>query len=592
MIQVLDKSISDKIAAGEVVERPLSIVKELLENSIDAGADSIVVEIRQGGKRYIRISDNGSGIDPYEIELAFARHATSKISKEEDLYAIHTLGFRGEALSSIAAVSKIEVLTRTLDSATGAKVQLEGGVVTEIQPAGCPLGTTMVVTDLFYNTPARLKFMKGDSSESTPIIEFVSQMALAYSHIKFRLINNDQMVFSSNGVGDAVQTIATLYGQETAENLKYFSHLEGSASVEGYVSNLNISRPNRRYQVFFVNGRAIDSRLLQESVSKAYEERLPIGRHPAAFLFLKVPPEELDVNIHPNKLQVKFREEEDISKMLIEGIRKALKTLETVPTVETQKSFVTQPAAITYCFHGERKADEIPASLDEQTTLKQFLAKTRREEAGEKESLVAEKTETMKRDLPISISDISIIDMVFATFILGKDEENLYLVDQHAAHERVFYEALTANYGKKEMMTQSLITPLVLDKPRIIAHLTLQIKEELHRLGFDAEEFGNSSFIIKAIPAFISLDQGETFVREYLDTVTPNSNYEDENTRRMLMTRACKSAVKAQDKLSLEEARALLKDLAQCENPYNCPHGRPVFIKLSLYEIKRMFKRV
>lgn len=610
MIQLLDKSISDKIAAGEVVERPLSIVKELLENSIDAGADSILVEIRQGGKKSIKVSDNGTGIDPYEIELAFARHATSKIAREEDLYAIKTLGFRGEALSSIAAVSKVEVLTRTADSATGAKVSLEGGVITDIQPVGCPLGTTMVVTDLFFNTPARLKFMKGDSSESTPIIEFVSQMALAYSHIKFRLINNDQMVFSSNGEGDVIQTIATLYGKETAENLVYFSQSEGNGFVDGYVSNLNISKPNRRYQVFFVNGRAVESRVLQESISKAYDERLPNGRHPAAFLFLKVPPEEIDVNIHPNKLQVKFREEEDVAKGVIAGIQKAMRTLETVPKVALAQPLQptipsseivapsTQPAAISYEFgkKQERKTnidqEKTAESVEEQTTLKEFLAKTRKESFRVEEARVGEKLEQPIKDVPVSMEDLSVIDILFSTYILAKDEENLYLVDQHAAHERVFYEALTANYGKEEMVTQSLITPIVLDRPRIISHLTMEIKEELHRLGFDAEEFGNSSFIIKTLPAFISLEQGETFLREYLDTVTPNSNYKDENSRRILMTKACKSAVKAQDRLSKEEARALIKDLSKCENPYNCPHGRPVFIKLSLYEIQRMFKRV
>jgi len=592
MIQLLEKHVSDKIAAGEVVERPLSIVKELVENSIDAGADSLVVEIKQGGKQYIRVTDNGTGIDPLEIELAFTRHATSKITSEEDLASIHSLGFRGEALSSIAAVSRVEIITKTKDSVSGAKVKMSAGIVTSIEPVGCGEGTTIIVTDLFYNTPARLKFMKADGSESTPIIEFVSQIALAYPHIKFRLISNDKMIFSSTGTGERIQTIALLYGKEVSSNLMAVKYQDGSLAVEGFISNLNVSRPSRRYQIFFVNGRVVDNKTVQEGLSKAYEDKLITGRHPIAFLFLRVPPEEIDVNIHPNKLQVKFQKEEDVFNAVTNSVNQSLNTMEAVPKV-VRETF--RPGAISF-------PPNIEIKKEEQTSIRDFLAKARQVAHQEpvsriqeaetiSRSIYNEKTEGYIKEEP-KIGELSVIGIIFATYILAKDEDCLYLIDQHAAHERVFYEELMGKYGKEEVPQQSLLTPFIVNRPRTLADLTHQIKEELHNLGFDAEEFGNNSYIVKSIPAFLPLKEAEAFVREYLDTVTPGVDYENKGDKNRIIVKACKSAVKAKDTLEAEEVSALLEELEKCDNPFNCPHGRPIFIKLSIYDIERMFKRV
>ncbi len=604
MIRILDKNVSDKIAAGEVVERPLSIVKELVENSIDAGADSIVVEIKQGGKQYIRVSDNGSGIDPFEIELAFTRHATSKITEAEDLQSIRTLGFRGEALSSIVAVSRTEVITKTKDSVSGAKVTIEGSVIKNIEPAGCPDGTTIIVTDLFYNTPARQRFMKSDSAESTPIIEFISHVALAYGDIKFRLINNDQILFSSDGKGKRLNTIAVVYGKEIAENLLPLNAEGEKIKLEGYVSSLQISKPTRRNQVFFVNGRIVENKLLQEAVSQAYEDKTLSGRFPVVYLFLDLDPEDLDVNIHPNKLAVKFRDDTNVFDFVSDAIRDALRTIEAVPKAipkgysgyERKFSFqeTTEPPVI--------KASE------EQTNIKDFLAKAREmanridltETIMEPELIQAEtygapmnvNREIVKKKDEVDLSQLEIIDTIFGTYILAKYEESMFIIDQHAAHERVFYETFMKHYDTNAGMTQPVLTPLLIDKPRTLSDLNDIIKSELLKMGFTVEEFGNQSYIIKTIPLFMNLSEGEHFVKDYLASITPDMDYRNENRRKQIMSRSCKNAVKARDHITLEEAKALMQDLSKCDNPYTCPHGRPTLIKLSLYDIERMFKRI
>lgn len=592
MIQILEKHVSDKIAAGEVVERPLSIVKELLENSIDAGADSLVVEIKQGGKLYIRVTDNGSGIDSNEIELAFTRHGTSKIISEDDLIAIGTLGFRGEALSSIAAVSRVEIISKTKGAPYGSKVEIQGGTVTSVEPVGCGEGTTIIISDLFYNTPARLKFLKSDGAESTPIIEFVSHLALAYPNIKIRLINNDKMVFSSTGTGERLQTIAVLYGKEVSSNLMPIKYQDDSVAIEGYISNLNISRPNRRYHIYFVNGRVVENKTIQEALTKAYEDKLIVGRYPLAFIFIQVPAEEIDVNIHPNKLQVKFQKEGEVYNGVINSVNQALKTMEAVPQVLTQS---LRPSAISF-------PPEITIKKEEQTSIRDFLAKARRttqeepvsginETATISKNIYKEKHDSYIKDEP-RIGELSVIGSVFASYILASDEDCLYLIDQHAAHERIFYEELIKKYHEGEVNQQLLLTPFILDCPRTLVDLSQKIIEELHSLGFEMEEFGNNSYLVKSIPVTLSLKEAEAFVREYLDTLTPDVNYENQDDKDKIIMKACKSAVKAKDALEAEEIKALLVDLEKCENPFNCPHGRPVFVKLSIYDIERMFKRV
>ena len=330
MIRLLDKSVSDKIAAGEVIERPISIVKELVENALDAGADSVVIEIKNGGKSYIRITDNGCGIPCEEAETAFLRHATSKIETASDLDAVDTLGFRGEALASIAAVTRTELVTKTADSKTGVRLVLHGGSVIASEQIGCPDGTTIVVTDLFYNTPARLKFMKTDSSESGLIIDFISQMALAYKNVKFRLINNGKILFSTLGDGNRLNTILRVYNDVDARNMVPVSYSEGGLQIEGNISTPAFSKTTRGSQIYFVNGRVVSSKVIERGVTAGYKERLFEGRYPVVYLFLRVDPHTIDVNIHPNKREVRFDDEGAVTDFISRAIKNALATKDAV----------------------------------------------------------------------------------------------------------------------------------------------------------------------------------------------------------------------------------------------------------------------
>ncbi|MDO4552385.1 MAG: DNA mismatch repair endonuclease MutL, partial [Bacillota bacterium] len=339
----LAKEIADKIAAGEVVERPLSVVKELVENAVDAGASSIVVEIRNGGKTYIRVTDDGFGIPADELETAFLRHATSKIRSAEDLERIQTLGFRGEALASIAAVSRVEVVTKTADARLGMRVKFEGSQLTEKGEVGCPDGSTFVVTDLFYNTPARLKFMKKEAAESSLIIDFISKMALAYPHIRFRMINGDSVLFSTNGKGNLYQNILTIFSRDLADHLLSAEAEKEGMTLQAWLSPPENSRSNRKYQIFFVNGRWVNSRLLEAAVKDAYAEKMPEGRHPVAFLFLEMDPARLDVNIHPNKKEVRFDHEGEVRVFISEALRRALHSQNAVGQLKGKWMFRERP---------------------------------------------------------------------------------------------------------------------------------------------------------------------------------------------------------------------------------------------------------
>ena len=344
MIKVLDKKTADKIAAGEVVERPLSIIKELVENSLDAGADNLVIEIKNGGKSYIRVTDNGCGIAPEECEKAFLRHATSKIEKVEDLDSIYTLGFRGEALASIAAVSKVELITKTVDNKVGRRVEIHGGDILENASNGCPDGTTFIVRDLFYNTPARLKFLKKDSTEASAVIDFVTHMALAYPKVRFRMISNDKILFATNGKGDRLNTIMTLTSKILTDQLIPFDYENQGVTVEGYVSGPGESKKNRKNQVFFVNGRNVDSKIIEKGINLAYMDRLFEGRFPICYLFINVSADTMDVNIHPNKKEVRFFNEQLITDSVKEGIIKALNSKLHVPHIRKAEEVKMEPA--------------------------------------------------------------------------------------------------------------------------------------------------------------------------------------------------------------------------------------------------------
>ncbi|MDO5302586.1 MAG: DNA mismatch repair endonuclease MutL [Clostridia bacterium] len=613
MIRVLDKIVADKIAAGEVIERPISIVKELVENSIDSGADSIIVEIKKGGKTYIRVTDNGCGIPDDEAETAFLRHATSKITTAKDLDAIETLGFRGEALASIAAVTHTELITKTAESKSGVRLLIHGGEVISNGKTGCPDGTTFVITDLFYNTPARLKFMKSDSAESSQIIEFMSMIALAFPQIRFRFINNGNIVFSTTGQGDLLSTILSVYKLSEYKDLVPVDFSSFGNRVTGYISKPSLSRTSRRNQVFFVNGRVVSSKVIEKGVNEGYKERLFEGRFPVCFLFIHTNPEKLDVNIHPNKKEVRFDDEHEIINLVSAGIVNALLRNSAVIEAKAKdvKNYEPQVKAIvqTQATADMPKADAPkivepaepvenvkkaePIEKAEQVDIKQILSS--------KPPRVAEKVIEPDRPLinidapvnkPFDFDNLNPTGAIFNTYITATDDNGFYLIDQHAAHERVFYEKLVGEYLADEKPRQPILTPIIIET----APSVIEMKEEwlgcLEEMGFDIDEFGGNSLVVREIPTFMSMLEAENFVREYLDSAADGGKTVNTVVVNKLITKSCKAAIKAHDHLSIAEIESLLNQLKACRNPFSCPHGRPTFIRFTKYEIEKMFKRV
>ncbi len=589
-IRTLPKEISDKIAAGEVVERPLSIIKELMENAIDAGSTSIVAEIRNGGKSYIRMTDNGCGIQPEDVELAFHRYATSKIAAAEDLNAIETLGFRGEALSSIAAVSRIELITRGAGQKTGIRAFVEGGILRDVSGIGAEEGTTIIVSDLFFNTPVRRKFLKNDATESALVIDYLSKMTLAYPDIRIRVINNGSILFSTQGKGDVYQNILTVYSRQTANGLLRVDTASGdSFRLRGYISRSDQSRTNRKYQIFFVNGRWIRSKLIDEAIREAYSDKLFEGRYPAAFLMLELPPTQLDVNIHPNKTEIRFLDESAVRESLVNALRQRLIAESAAPTVVDPakiKAPVGRPVTIEDA--GSMPVDIKYVSLtNEKERYEQILSEHIETSSPEAIGSPAE-TENQER---FCFSDLQILGVAFAAYILAQKESTLYLIDQHAAHERILYEQLLESSKRHDTDAQMMLEPWIVELPFYLKEAAQERLAILNDLGYHVQEFGPKEYIVKEIPASMDPRVAEAFLNSLLESEPGNARNSMEQERQRLITKACKAAVKANDRLDVQEIGSLLRSLDRTENPFSCPHGRPTLLRFEQKDLEKMFLR-
>ena len=650
MIRILDEFIADKIAAGEVIERPLSIVKELIENSIDAGSSQIVIEIKNGGKSYIRVTDNGSGIVSDEIELAFERHATGKISKLSDLDHINTLGFRGEALASITAISRITVYSKTADSELGTKLKMQGGTTVSIEKTGMNTGTTMVVEDVFYNTPARRKFMKSDAAEATVIIDMIQKIAIYYSHIAFRLINNKQTVIAPPGTGDILTTIQSIY-----PSYRQLIEIHGDY-VHGFISDPGSTKSNKRGQIFFVNGRYISSSTIEKGIIKGYGDRIFSG-HPICILFIEVNPETIDVNIHPNKKEIKFLHEEDIVKDIENAIKRVINSENTIPSAMGLRSEGTSDTKASSSVdittsNAERLSSETyqdnslksASSVNEKSTqvdIKSFLASKTRvsditdtytpdglaestqnctdtdsvkggfEEANHNNSASnaynndvkindnAKDNAIIKKQIAIKAPNVQTFDFdslvykgyLFDTYIIMQSTDIAYLIDQHAAHERIMYERFITVYNDSEHVSQPMLMPFSIETSSDVYAAERIWMDDLARLGFDIDDFGNNTFIVRGIPTYMDRGEAELFLHTYIEDT--ESRFDRGNTTVIdkLIMRSCKAAVKGNNKLSTMEIEELIEQLSNCVNPFSCPHGRPTFIRFTLSEISRAFKR-
>ncbi len=616
MIRVLDKRVADKIAAGEVVERPFSVIKELIENSIDAGAARIVCEIKKGGKEYIRVTDDGSGIPSEEAITAFQRHATSKIEKASDLDAIVTLGFRGEALASIAAVSKVDMVTKTGEQKSARRLLLEGGEVILSEPAGAPDGTTIIVRDLFYNMPARYKFLKSDAAETAAVVDFISKVALAYPHINIRMISNGSILFSTNGKGSLLDNIMTVYGAGIGGQLLEISKTNADMKLHGFIGRPDQSRKNRKHQVFFVNGRSVSSVTVLNGLESGYKERLFDGYFPVAFLFLDMDPARLDVNIHPNKKQIKFDDDGAVKAFIKNAVEEVLNGDASIPHVpekiasnpfsvprteswqlESRQSESRQAAKIDsygdvddFSSYGEMRVCE--PSVEAEIDIHDVLAELR-SETSEKEQ--REQTAMDLKPGGNFFSSMEVLGVIFATYIITRDETCLYLIDQHAAHERVYYEKfMAASRRETTIPKQQLLLPLVIEIS-VEAKLFFErdeCAELLESLGFGLADFGAAALKLYELPAYMQQEEARIFLEEFFDNAESGGLRSDPARIERLIMRSCKAAVKANDKLSSEEIVHLLRELDACEKPHSCPHGRPTAVRFGKYDIEKLFKRV
>lgn len=604
IINVLDDSTINKIAAGEVIERPSSIVKELVENALDAGSTDITVEVRNGGIGFIRISDNGRGMEKEDMELAFLRHATSKIRSASDLYTIHTLGFRGEALASIAAVSKVEMLSKPKDAVTGWRRCMEGGKCTAMEECGCQEGTIITITELFYNTPARLKFLKSETREGSYITDVMQNLAMSHTDVSFKYRLNDKLVFATRGDKDLKSSILSIYGRSFASNIIEVKYSKDLISVYGFIGNANLSKGNRNYQSIYVNGRYVKNKTITAAVEAAYKSMLTINKFPFFVLSLTVNPEFIDVNVHPAKSEIKFQDEQMVFSWVFHCVKDGLMAISPLlndnmkPKKEdymgspiqsyTQQSFTAPSQPVSYTVEEPEATRDTYRESAQESSNDYSIGDTNASVPKEKED--SEDTSAL-RQVP-KFGPLSIIGQIHFTYIIAEDSESMYIIDQHAAHERIYYEKYQKAYKEAGIQCQALIAPIVINLSPSEKIIVMESTRIFENLGYVIEDFGGGDIALRAVPViFGNPDPKELF----LEVVSGFEGGEKElphTIDKILYTMACKSAIKAGDKLSLKEMSELINTLRLCDSPFTCPHGRPTIIKISETEMEKKFKRI
>lgn len=567
--------VASQIAAGEVIERPASVVKELLENALDAGASQITIRVEEAGKRITEVSDNGSGIVPEELAIAVARHATSKLSVSEDLFNIKTLGFRGEALASIGSVARLTIASCAKGMSVGSRLVVEGGQVGQRQPTGMPVGTTVRVEDLFYNVPARLKFLKSDATERRQIDLVVMRYALAYPHTRFNLIQDGRSVLQTSGKGDRRDILASLYGVEIARSMLEITYEDIGIHIEGFISPISLTRSNRREITLFVNGRPVQDVALSSAVVQAYHTLLMVGRYPMAILFITLPAEAVDVNVHPTKAEVRFQDPNKMYATLRQATRRSLLAYSPIQGIDSDQT--SHEDARTWHAWLESPAFQ-KSSLDRTETFEGADGKT----YGEIQQSQLSKQFT---------SILRLVGQVAATYLVAEGPDGLYLIDQHAAHERVLFEKYISQL-QDTIPAQALLQPVRVEVNPANANLINDQLPLLEKLGFTVEPFGPGMFILRSIPALLSgMDPAaalHTLVEDFEEDETPLQS----EVEAKIIARVCKrAAIKSGHVLSMEEQRALLSDLEACQSPRTCPHGRPTMIHLSVDLLERQFGR-
>lgn len=661
-IQVLDQVTIDKIAAGEVIERPASIVKELVENAIDAGATHVTIEIEEGGISLIRITDDGSGIMKEDIRSAFLRHSTSKIRNVEDLLHITSLGFRGEALSSIAAVTKVEVITKTKEAILGTRYVIEGGQELSLEEAGSSDGTTFIIRQLFYNVPARRKFLKTAMTEAGHVQDLLIRLALSHPEVAFRFLNNNQEKLRTSGSGKLKDVIYNIYGRDVASNLLELDYWQGGIHITGYLGKPLITRGNRNFETFFVNGRYVKSTMISRAVEDAYKDFMMQHKFPFVVLHFQVDTETVDVNVHPTKMELRFQNQQEVYKTVFEAIHRQLLEPELIPQVEVPEPLTSPaqekkktPSPDLKLVRRVMPSDSKEAAASITTTPIDSAAPTASEQVKEephnedyfirkmrervmsyhnrnssaevKDQKKIFRPEEQKKRIQTSVHEATtykvnetpviqkpkqldlfeekllkrearaeyrLIGQVFDTYWLVQFQDNLYIIDQHAAHERVLYERTLKEMKNREFTSQYLSPPIILTLSMQEAELLKTHKERFERIGFEIEPFGGEEYAIRAVPAnLFSIAKKELFM-EMLDNLADglSTNMTPDIIDEKVASMSCKAAVKGNNRLSAQEVNALIGELLELENPYHCPHGRPTIIAMSKKELEKKFKRI
>lgn len=653
-IALLSQETIDKIAAGEVIERPSSVVKELVENAIDAGSSAVTVEIKEGGISFIRISDNGCGIEREQIPLAFLRHSTSKIKSVEDLFTVTSLGFRGEALSSIAAVSQVELITKTNGDFTGSRYLIEGSKEVSLEEIGAPDGTTFIVRNLFYNTPARKKFLKSAQTEGTYIHELMQRMILSHPDVAFKFIMNNQVKLQTSGNGNIKDIIYHLYGRDITKALLPIAHESELFKVSGFIGKPMISRGNRGYELYFVNGRFIRSQILSKAIEDAFKPFLMQHQYPFTVLYFEIDSSLLDVNVHPTKMELRFSNQQELYREVQSILSAALVHRDIIPEVpvDTPKKNEMEvpkiekvmpepfeqkrleeirkavrkdsPYEIKYPVSRPMGTGSVSSAAQEKLldTIKSMPPEDMMEERIQKEPLPEQSKKETEKELAKEAYVIreeetygakpegsyeqgsflkeeemakqKIIGQLFDTYWLVEYNDRLFIVDQHAAHEKVMYEKLKKQFEKKEFTSQAISPPIVITLSMREAEVLERFKEQFTKLGFEIEHFGGAEYSICGVPGNLYRLNTRDVLIEMLDELTDGIS--ERATTDVILDKiasmSCKAAVKGSQRLSLPEMEQLMKDLMKLDNPYNCPHGRPTIIAMSKYEIEKKFKRI
>jgi DNA mismatch repair protein MutL len=595
-IRILPEQLCNQIAAGEVVERPASVVKELVENALDAYASKIVVEIEAGGKRLIRITDNGCGMDREDAFLCLERHATSKLRSEADLFHLQTLGFRGEALPSIAAISRLRLRTRTADSLEGWEIQIDGGTVRHAEATGMPVGTLIEVRNLFFNTPARRKFLRRDETEAGHISDMITKLALACPQVQFQLVNNGRRQIDLNRQKNLAERVAGLLGRSVLKDLLPVEGALGGMRLHGLISQPSLNRSATGSQFTFINGRYIRDRLVQHALREGYRHLLMKGRHPIVVLFLEMAPEQVDVNVHPTKHEVRFRDQSVVHDFIVQTLQNTLRSddpqlpapafVKPCSTIPDKEVWSSPPPPLNTAEPVIAQATAVGEGRGNYSAIQQQEVN----DGFDSPDLLS--VDPLNKSVGYYAS-LRVIGQFCDSYILCQDEQNLLLIDQHAAHERIGFETLRGQYRDHGVERQGLLFPLILDFDHREVATLKEHQAELQHFGFELECFGGNSFVLKGIPQMLGDAEAEKLIRDVVAELISfgSSSLVEERIEQLLVLMACHRVIRANQQLSRSEIDYLLRDLDQVDFSGHCPHGRPVVQRLSLVEIERMFKR-